>query len=111
MARQYKKILKKLQPKTKSPSEQAPPEKPGKDYLLTIILALTVIFLIIGWSSFTAINRGLYITLIIALGSTYARRHYKFNATQDTIIEKVGYAAMGLAIVLFVAEIYFRFIS
>ncbi len=110
MARQYKKILKKLQPKTKATSE-TPPEKPGKDYLLTIILALTVIFLVIGWSSFTATNRALYIALIISLGTTYARRHYKFTLTQDTIIEKVGYASMGLAIVLFVAEIYFRFMS
>ena len=110
MARQYKKILKKLQPKTKSTAD-TPPEKPGKDYLLTIILALTVIFLIIGWSSFTAINRGLYIALIVSLGTTYARRHYKFTEKQDLLIEKVGYVSMGMAIILFVAEIYYRFMS
>lgn len=107
MARQLKKILKKVNPKPKTPEK--PPEKVGKDYLLIVILSLTVIFMVIGWSSFTGYNRALYIALIVSLGTTYARRHFNLNETQITWLERVSLIAMVSAIVLFVAVIYQQF--
>ena len=45
MARQSKKIAKKIQPKKKAESENKKPEKKvGKDYLLIFVLALTILF-------------------------------------------------------------------
>ncbi len=107
MARQSKKIAKKIQPKKKSTEpENKKPEKVGKDYLLIAVLALTIVFLIFGWANFTPVNRGLYIALLVSLSTTYARRHYNFTATQDLWLERAGMVAMGCAIVLFVFVIY-----
>ena len=113
MARQSKKIAKKIQPKKKAESENKKPvkEKVGKDYLLIAVLALTIVFLIFGWSNFTAMNRGLYIALLVSLSTTYARRHYDFTETQDLWLERAGMVAMGCAIVLFVFIIYQQYFA
>ena len=111
MARQSKKIAKKIQPKKKAEPENKQPEKVGKDYLLIGILALTIVFLIFGWSNFTVLNRGLYIALLVSLSSTYARRHYNFTETQDLWIERTGYTAMILAIILFGVIVYQQYIA
>lgn len=109
MARQYRKILKKLQPKKSRVDKQ--PEKIGKDYLLIAILTLTVIFMVVGWTSFTWINRALYVALAVSLGITYARRHFKLEESTDVLVERVGYMSMACAIILFVLEIYYQFIA
>ena len=112
MARQSKKIAKKIQPKKKSePENKKPKEKVGKDYLLIFVLALTIVFLMVGWENFTALNRGLYLALLISLSTTYARRHYNFTETQDLWIERAGMVSMGCAIVLFVFVIYQQYFA
>ena len=111
MARQSKKIAKKIQPKKKTEPENKKPEKVGKDYLLIFVLALTIVFLIVGWENFTALNRGLYIALLISLSSTYARRHYNFTEVQDMWIERAGYASMFLAIVFFALVVYQQYFA
>ena len=115
MARQSKKIAKRIQPKKKpEPEAQSSvkaKEKVGKDYLLITVLALTIVFLLVGWTNFTATNRALYIALLISLSSTYARRHYNFNETQDLWIERAGVVAMGAAIVLFAFVVYQQYFA
>ena len=112
MARQSKKIAKKIQPKKKAELENKQPDKKvGKDYLLIIVLALTIVFLLVGWSNFTALNRGLYLALLVSLSSTYARRHYTFNEVQDMWIERAGYAAMILAIIFFALVVYQQYFA
>ena len=109
MARQLRKIFKKIQPKNKPPEK--PPEKVGKDYLLIVILSLTVIFMVLGWSNFTGFNRALYLSLVVSLASTYARRHYNLSPKQDLFAERIGLIAMALAIGLFVVVLYQQFFS
>ena len=113
MARQSKKIATKLQPKKKVESENKQPvkEKVGKDYLLVGVLALTIVFLIVGWQNFTFTNRALYLALLVSLSSTYARRHYNFTETQDLWIERAGVIAMGAAIVLFAFVVYQQYFA
>ena len=111
MARQSKKIAKKIQPKKKAEPENKKPEKVGKDYLLIFVLALTIVFLIVGWSNFTPWNRGLYIALLVSLSTTYARRHYNFTDTQDLWLERAGMVSMGCAIVLFAFVIYQQYFA
>lgn len=111
MARQSKKIAKKIQPKKKAEPENKKKEKVGKDYLLIFVLALTIVFLIVGWSNFTPWNRGLYIALLVSLSTTYARRHYKFTDTQDLWLERAGMVSMGCAIVLFIFVIYQQYFA
>ena len=111
MARQSKKIAKKIQPKKKAEPENKKKEKVGKDYLLIFVLALTIVFLIVGWSNFTPWNRGLYIALLVSLSTTYARRHYNFTDTQDLWLERAGMVSMGCAIVLFIFVIYQQYFA
>ena len=111
MARQSKKIAKKIQPKKKAEPENKKPEKVGKDYLLIFVLALTIVFLIVGWSNFTPWNRGLYIALLVSLSTTYARRHYNFTETQDLWLERAGMVSMGCAIVLFIFVVYQQYFA
>ena len=112
MARQSKKIAKKIQPKKKAEPENKKPEKKvGKDYLLIGVLALTIVFLIFGWSNFTIWNRGLYLSLLVSLSTTYARRHYNFNEKQDLWLERAGMVAMGCAIVLFAFVVYQQYFA
>ena len=112
MARQSKKIAKKLKPKQTTETENKQPEKKvGKDYLLIIVFALTLVFLIVGWQNFTPLNRALYVALAISLGSTYARRHYNLSPTHDLWVERAGFASMAAAIVFFAAVVYFQYFS
>ena len=111
MARQSKKIAKKIRPKEKSVTEDKKPEKVGKDYLLIIVLALTIVFLLVGWENFTAENRGLYLALLVSLSTTYARRHYKFTEKQDLWLERTGYTAMIIAIVMFAFVVYQQYFA
>lgn len=111
MARQTKKILKKIHPKKKKWQTETPKEKVGKDYLLIIVVSITVLFLIIGWSNFEITNRVLYVALTVALGTTYARRHYDFSEQKDKWVERTGYAAMAIATIAFVVNVYQNYFS
>lgn len=111
MARQSKKIAKRIQPKKKVEPENKKPEKTGRDYLLIIVLALTIVFLLVGWSHFTLANRGLYLALLVSLSTTYARRHYNLTDVQDMWAQRAGVASMGIAIVLFAYVVYQQYMA
>lgn len=111
MARQYKKILKKIQPKDKTKKPKEKPEKIGKDYVLIVVLVITILFMAIGWSYFSNINRGLYVALTASLLATYIRRHVKLTERQDYWVEKASQVAMGVAIVLFGIVAYQQYFS
>ena len=111
MARQSKKIAKRIKPKTKPEPENKKPAKTGKDYLLIVVLALTIVFLIVGWSNFTVANRGLYLALLISLSTTYARRHYNLTDEQDIWAQRTGVVSMAIAIVLFAYVVYQQYIG
>lgn len=104
-----RKLYKKLNPKNKK--NEKPPEKVGKDYLLIVILSLTIIFMVFGWQNFDNTNRALYVALIVALSSTYARRHFCKNEMQEMWFERVSFVAIIAAIILFVMEIYGKFFA
>ncbi|MBQ9441683.1 MAG: hypothetical protein IJU55_01540 [Selenomonadaceae bacterium] len=111
MARQYKKILKKVQVKEKKSEPPKKKEKSWFDYLLPAFLALTAVVLFLGWESFTNLNRALYIFLTLTLGITYVRKNYNLDATQDKWAERAGYASMAVATVLFGIHFYVQYIS
>ena len=108
MARQYKKILKKIKPKEKKSDAPKKTEKGWSDYLLPAFLALTAVVMILGWESFTNLNRALYVFLTVTLGINFARKNYKMTATQDLWAERTSYVTMAIATVLFGLNIYFQ---
>ena len=110
MARQYKKILKKIHPKPKRTPDK-PQEKVGRDYLLVVIMAITILFMVVGWEKFTLVNRVLYVALTVALSTTYARRHYDFTEKQDLWAERLGYVAIAVSTIAFVVNVYQNFFA
>ena len=111
MARQYKKILKKIHPKKKKWQVEKPKENYGKDYLLIFVIAITILFMFVGWANFTIANKILYICLTVALSTTYARRHYDMTEKQDYWVLRVSYVAMGMATAAFLVNVYQNFFS
>ena len=107
MARQIKKIRKKLKPKEKD-IQPAKKEKSWSDYLLPAFLALTAVVMIIGWNEFTNLHRGLYLFMTITLGINFARRNYELTAEQDKWAERVSYVTMAIATALFALNIYYN---
>ena len=109
MARQSKKIAKKIQPKKKvEPENKKPDKKVGKDYFLIVIMMVTIVFMILGWPYFEPLNRGLYVTLTLALVTTYIRRHAKLTEKQDYWVEKVSQVSIGISIVFFAILAYYQ---
>lgn len=106
MARQYKKILKKVKPKEKKSTAPKKAEKSWSYYILAAFLALTAVVMVLGWENFTNINRALYVFLTATLGINFARRTYDLTPTQDLWAERTSYATMAIATVLFGLNIY-----
>ena len=110
MATLYKKLAKKIKPKTKKTAEK-PPEKVGKDYWLLGILLLTIFFLVGTWPQLDNTNRALYVALIVSLGSTYARRQFNLKENQENLVSIIGVVALIAAVALFIVKIYYNFIA
>ena len=111
MARQYKKILKKLHPKKKKWQTERPQEKVGRDYLLIAVLAITILFMVVGWENFSVVNKILYVMLTLTLSTTYARRHYDFTEEQDRWVLRISYVSMAMATAAFLVNVYQQFFS
>ena len=111
MARQYKKILKKIKPKEKKVESSQKKEKSWTDYLLPAFLALTAVVMFLGWDSFTNLNRALYVFLTLTLGITFVRKNYNLDATQDKWAERAGYVSMAIATILFGIHFYVQYVS
>lgn len=108
MAKQYRKLQKKIHPKTPKPT---PKPKVGKDYFLLGIIAFTAIILLIGWQRFDGTNIALYLLLLSSLGITYVRRHAKLTEQQDVWLERAGLTTTVMALVLFVIVFYHQYIA
>ncbi|MBR6013206.1 MAG: hypothetical protein IK062_05430 [Selenomonadaceae bacterium] len=111
MARQYKKILKKIKPKEKKVESAKKDKKSWSYYILAAFLALTAVVMVLGWENFTNINRGLYVFLTTTLAINFARRTYDLTPTQDLWAERASYATMAVATVLFGLNIYVQHIN
>lgn len=108
MAKQYKKLQKKLYP---NEPKEAPRKPPGKDYLLLAVLAFTIVVTAFGWTTFDNWNRAMYAFLCASLTLTYVQRHAKLSEGQFLVVSRVSLAAIGLAIAMFVITVYERFTS
>ena len=108
MARQYKKILKKIKPKNVPAVQQ---EKPGNDLLLLGIIVITLIVMAVGWDHFDDYNRALYMLLASSLILTYTSRHSKLSDRVQNFVGVASLVCMGLAAALFLVIVYNQFFS
>lgn len=108
MAKQYRKLQKKLQPPAEKP---APRRNYGKDYFLIGVIAFTALILIAAWQTLEPANLVMYSLLLTSLCITYARRHVKMSAKMDYYLERAGLIFTIAAVSLFVVVFYRQFIA
>ena len=68
------KMLKKLQQKVTPAEKPKPVRPPGKDYMLLILMAFTVMVVLAAWEELDSLTLTMYVLLTASLGLTYVRR-------------------------------------
>ncbi len=106
MSKQYKKLQNKLHPKE---VKQEPKYKEGKDYLLLIMIAITFVITLLGWENLDNTNRAMYFLLTISLTLTYLYRHANFPEKVKAYINAASLGTIGLAVALFLLNVYYTF--
>ncbi len=107
MAKQYKKLQNKLHPK--AVKKEDPKYKPGKDYLLLIMIGITFILTFAGWEQFDNTNRAMYFLLTLSLTLTYLYRHGNFSEKVKAYVNAASLGSIGLAVALFLLNLYYQF--
>ncbi len=107
------KMLKKLQQKITPPEKPKAVPPPGKDYLLLILMAFTVMVVIAAWENLDTLTLTMYILLTLSLGLTYTRRHAveRLTETQMMIVTRASFVTIGMAGALFLIDAYRRFFA
>ena len=107
------KMLKKLQQKMTLPENPKPVRPPGKDYLLLILMAFTVMVIIAAWENLDTLTRTMYILLTLSLALTYTRRQAveRLSETQMMIVSRASFVTIGMAGALFLFDAYRRFFA
>jgi len=108
MAKQYRKLQKKIHPPAPKPKPRA---SYGKDYFLLAVIVFTGLIFAVAWQSLDAANITLYSLLLTSLCITYARRHIKLTEKQDYYLEKIGIVATITALFFFIFVFYRQFIA
>ena len=107
------KMLKKLQQKITPPEKPKAAPPPGKDHLLLILMAFTVMVVIAAWENLDTLTLTMYILLTLSLGLTYTRRHAveRLTETQMMIVTRASFVTIGMAGALFLIDAYRRFFA
>lgn len=107
------KMLKKLQQKMAPPENPKPVRPPGKDYLLLILMAFTVMVIIAAWENLDTLTRTMYVLLTLSLALTYTRRQAveRLSETQMMIVSRASFVTIGMAGALFLFDAYRRFFA
>ena len=107
------KMLKKLQQKITPPEKPKAAPPPGKDYLLLILMAMSVILVIAAWDTLDTLTITMYILLTLSLGLTYTRRHAadRLTETQMMLVTRGSMVTIGIAGALFLLDAYYRYIA
>lgn len=107
------KMLKKLQQKVTPVEKPKPARPPGKDYMLLILMAFTVMVVLAAWEDLDSLTLTMYILLTASLGLTYTRRQAveRLSETQMTMVTRASFVTIGMAGALFLFDAYRRFFA
>lgn len=111
MARQTRKIKRKLAPavEEKSESNSLKP-KEGRDRLLLVLMAVTALIMILGISSgsMDSIGIGLYSTMMGAMICLYFSRHGNLGEQIQKNLRYASFAFIAAVILLMIANFYYN---
>ena len=107
------KMLKKLQQKVTPAEKPKPVRPPGKDYMLLILMAFTVMVTLAAWEELDSLTLTMYILLTASLGLTYTRRQAieRLSEFQMMIVTRASFVTIGMAGALFLFDAYRRFFA
>ena len=107
------KMLKKLQQKVTPTEKPKPVRPPGKDYMLLILMAFTVMVVLAAWEDLDSLTLTMYILLTASLGLTYTRRQAaeRLSEFQMMIVTRASFVTIGMAGALFLFDAYRRFMA
>ena len=107
------KMLKKLQQKVTPAEKPKPVRPPGKDYMLLILMAFTVMVVLAAWEELDSLTLTMYILLTASLGLTYTRRQAveRLSEFQMMIVTRASFVTIGMAGALFHFDAYRRFFA
>ena len=107
------KMLKKLQQKMTPAEKPKPVRPPGKDYMLLILMAFTVMVVLAAWEDLDSLTLTMYILLTASLGLTYTRRQAaeRLSEFQMMIVTRASFVTIGMAGALFLFDAYRRFFA
>mgnify|MGYP000883160872 FL=1 len=107
------KMLKKLQQKMTPAEKPKPVRPPGKDYMLLILMAFTVMVVLAAWEELDSLTLTMYILLTASLGLTYTRRQAaeRLSEFQMMIVTRASFVTIGMAGALFLIDAYRRFFA
>ena len=107
------KMLKKLQQKMTPAEKPKPVRPPGKDYMLLILMAFTVMVVLAAWDTLDSLTLIMYILLTLSLGLTYIRRQAveRLSEFQMMIVTRASFVTIGMAGALFLIDAYRRFFA
>ena len=97
-----------------TPAEKPKPVRPpGKDYMLLILMAFTVMVVLAAWENLDALTLIMYILLTLSLGLTYIRRQAveRLSEFQMMIVTRASFVTIGMAGALFLIDAYRRFFA
>ena len=106
-------MLKKLQQKMTPAEKPKPVRPPGKDYMLLILMAFTVMVVLAAWEELDSLTLTMYILLTASLGLTYTRRQAaeRLSEFQMMIVTRASFVTIGMAGALFLIDAYRRFFA
>ena len=107
------KMLKKLQQKITPAEKPKPVRSPGKDYMLLILMAFTVMVVLAAWEELDSLTLTMYVLLTASLGLTYTRRQAaeRLSEFQMMIVTRASFVTIGMAGALFLFDAYRRFFA
>ena len=107
------KMLKKLQQKVTPAEKPKPVRPPGKDYMLLILMAFTVMVVLVAWDTLDSLTLTMYVLLTASLGLTYTRRQAveRLSEFQMMIVTRASFVTIGMAGALFLFDAYRRFFA
>ena len=112
MATQYKKIQNKLHPKEQPTEKQDLKPKASRDALLLVLIAMTVVILVIGWSTMDNLGHAMYASMLVGMVIVYLnRRLTNISENVRKVLIGISSAALLGSIAMLGYSMYLQFIK
>lgn len=109
MATQYKKIQNKLHPKEDEKAKADLKPKASRDALLLVLIVVTFIILLLGWSTMDEIGQMMYGVLLAGMAIVYLNRRLELSQQMHSILIAVSSTLLLSSVGLLAYSMYVQF--